>query len=181
MKRGFLPVIGYCLLVTGLIGCGYTTRSTISNKYKTIYIAPAVNRINFLKEDYVAERYRIYRPLIETEITKAIVDKFIFDGNLKPVDKEKADLILKTEITQFRRDPVRYTDDDDIEEYRLNLVVNMNLFGRRENKILWEETDFTGDVSYFVSGPSAISDDTAVNNAVKDLARRIVERTVEQW
>ncbi|MFH1440855.1 MAG: LptE family protein [Candidatus Omnitrophota bacterium] len=171
----------FCLLSTVFIGCGYTTRSMISNEFKTIYIQPFVNKIDFTRETAVASKYKVYRPHLEAEVTKAVIDKYLFDGNLKPVDKQFADLILKADLVGFRKDPLRYTADDDVEEYRVNIVVNMTLWNVQEDKPVWEEHGFTGDVSYFVTGPLAVPENTAVNNAIKDLARRIVERTVEQW
>ncbi len=87
MKKIFLLITGYWLLVTGLTGCGYTTRSMISSEFKTIYIQPFVNKIDFTRETSVANKYKIYRPMLETEITKAVINKFIFDGNLKLKEK----------------------------------------------------------------------------------------------
>ena len=171
----------YYLLSTGLMGCGYTTRSMISNKFRTIYITPVVNKIDFTQETAVADKYKVYRPMLEQEITKAVVNKFIFDGNLKPREKESADLILKGELMEFRRDPVRYTENNDVEEYRLNIVVNLSMWDNHKNELLWQEQNFTGDTTYFTTGAQAVSEDTAVNAAITDLARRIVERTVEQW
>jgi hypothetical protein len=76
---------------------------------------------------------------------------------------------------------LRYTDSQDIEEYRLNLVVNIGLWDSQENKLLWEENGFTGDTTYFIIGPLAKSEDTAIKDAIADLSRRITERAVEQW
>jgi hypothetical protein len=162
-------------------GCGYTTRSMISTEFKTIYIPPFVNKIDFTQESDVGNKYKINRPLLETEITKAVVDKFVFDGNLKLGDTQSADLTLKGELVEFRRDPLRYTTNDDVEEYRLNMVVTISMWNNREGKLLWEEPRFTGDTTYFTTGTQAISEDAAITTAIKDLARRIVERTVEQW
>ena len=162
-------------------GCGYTTRSLIANKYHTISVAPFVNKIDLTEESAVAGKYRVYRPLLESEITRAVVDKYIFDGNLRPVEEAAADVALKGELLEFRRDPVRYTENDDVEEYRLNIVVNISLWDKKEDKLIWQESRFTGDTTYFTTGSQAKSEDTAVNDAMKDLARRIVERTVEQW
>lgn len=181
MKKTLLLVTGCWLLVTGLIGCGYSTRSLISNEFKTIYIQPFANKIDLTIETDVAGKYKVYRPHLETDVTKAVVNKYLFDGNLRPVDKQFADLILKADLVEFRKDPLRYTENDDIEEYRINIVVNMTLWNVKEDKLVWQENNFTGDASYFVTGPLAVSEDTAVTNAIKDLARRIVERTVEQW
>lgn len=182
LKNKFLVLAtGYLLLVSCLSGCGYTTRSMISNEFRTVYIKPFVNKIDFSQENQVSNRYRIYRPQLETEITKAVVDKYIFDGNLKPVEKVASDLSLIGELVEFRKDPLRYTDNDDVEEFRVNIVVNITLWDNKQNKQVWQENNFTGYYDYYTVGAQTISEDTAVRNAIKDLARRVVERTVEQW
>lgn len=175
--------VGCLLLIVS--GCGYTTRSMISDRFRSIYITPFVNKIDFTQETALANKYKVNRPLLESEITKAVIAKYVFDGNVRPQDKESADLTLKGELKEFRRDPLRYTENNDVEEYRINIVVDISLWDNRENKIIWEEYNFTGDSSYFTNfatGNVTIkSEDTAITDAVKDLARRIVERTVEQW
>ena len=177
-KRIFLSFIG-CLFL--LSGCGYTTRSMISSEYKTIYVVPFVNKIDLTQEDYAANKYRIYRPLLETDITKTVINKYLFDGNLRPVKEGIADLILKGELAEFRKDPLRYDDDNNVTEYRVNLLVNLSLWDSKANKLVWEEKNFTGDTTFFVTGSQAKSEGQAVNDALADLARRIVERTVEEW
>lgn len=124
--------------------------------------------------------------MLDTDITKAVINKFLFDGNLRPIKAEDADLILKGEVIEFRRDPLRYTDSDEVEEYRINLIVNINLWDNKGNKIEWKETGFTGDYTYFTNYSTMTvvtkkTDDQAVSEAIDDLARRIVERVVEQW
>lgn len=183
LKKSILLVTSYLLLVT-ITGCGYTTRSMISNKFKTIYVVPFVSKVDITNESYAANKYKIYKPMLETDITKIITNKFLFDGNLRPTKQDYADLILKGELVEFRRDPLRYTENDEVEEYRLNLVVNISLWDKKENKLVWEENGFTGDTTYFTSFTTAgvvKSEDVAINDALSDLARRVVERTVEDW
>lgn len=180
-KRAFLLVAGCWLLAAGLSGCGYTTHSMISNKFKTIYVTPFVNKIDITQETDVGSKYKIYKPMLDTDVTRSVVNKFLFDGNLKPVKAESADLTLKGELVEFRRDPVRYTDSDEVEEYRLSLIVNVSLWDNKENKLAWEENNFTGEATYFTTGSLAKSEAAAINDAISDLGRRIVERTVEQW
>jgi hypothetical protein len=97
------------------------------------------------------------------------------------VKEEAADLVLRGEVVDYRQDPLRYDKNDEVLEYRINIVVNLSLLNRQEGAIIWEEKNFTGDTTYFNSGPNAKSESTAVSDALKDLARRIVERTVEMW
>lgn len=169
------------LLVTCLSGCGYTTRSNISSRYTTIYITPFVNKIDITAESDVASKYKLYRPRLETDITRAVIDKFMWDGNLRPVSYESANVVLNGELMEFRKDPVRYDDSDNVTEYRVNLLVNISLLNNADKSLIWEEKNFTGLTSYFVSGSSAKTEAQAINDAITDLARRIVERCVEEW
>ncbi len=171
----------FSFLFSAIAGCGYTTRSAIATKYRTIYITPFVNKIDITREADVGSKYRIYRPQLETDITNAVVNKFLFDGNLKPVKSESADVTLKGELIEFRKDPLRYDENENVTEYRVNIVVNISLWDNREGKLLWEEKGFTGDTSYFTSGTQAKSEPQAINDGIADLARRIVERAVEEW
>lgn len=181
----FLLLLTICHMPYAIGGCGYTTRSMISNKFKTIYVVPFVNKIDITQESSVGTKYRLYKPMLETDVTRAVTNKFLFDRNLRPTREEFADLLLRGEVVEFRRDPLRYTDSDEVEEYRINIIVNISLWDKKENQLVWEEKNFTGDYTYFTSyAPAGVvtkTDDAATTEAINDLAHRIVERTVEQW
>jgi len=175
-----LLIFTFCFLLLSISGCGYTTHSGYS-KYKTIYIPPFKNKIDITNEGDINSKYKIYRPLLDSDVTKAVINKYLFDGNIKPVRSENADATLRGEILEFRKDPVRYDDNDNIEEYRVNLIVSLIFWDNKEDKLIWQEGVFVGDTTYFVVGATAKSEATAINEAIADLARRIVERTVEEW
>ena len=182
MKKVNFLFFAFVFFFMTFSGCGYTTRSMISNKYKTIYVAPFVNKVDITQEAYYANKYRIYRPGLETDITRAVNNKYLFDGNLRPAKEEAADLVLKGELVEFRKDPLRYEDNnEDVAEYRVNVIVNLTLLDKKNNEEVWQEGSFTGDTTYFTSGTQAKSEETAIIDAINDLARRIVERTVEEW
>ena len=175
------------LLVSVFSGCGYTTRSMLYGKYNTIYVAPFLNKVDVTQEAYSASKYRIYRPMLETDITRKVINRYFFDGNLKLTKEPDADLVLKGELIEYRKDPLSYTaNTENVTEYRINIYVNLSLWDTKENKLLWQENNFNGNYSYLTSynaNSSAIEvpEATAVNYAIDDLSRRIVERTVEQW
>ena len=174
------------LLAAFLSGCGYTTRSMLYGQYNTIYITPFLNKVDIAEETFSANKYRIYRPMLETDITKKVINQYLFDGNLKPAKEQGADLLLKGESVEYRKDPLSYTaNTENVTEYRINIYVNVSLWDAKENKMLWQEVNFNGNYSYFTefadNASVKVSEATAVSYAVEDLARRIVERTVEQW
>jgi len=111
-----------------------------------------------------------------------VINRFLLDGYLKVVSNEDdADLVLKGEFTNYEKQPLRYDDASNIEEYRANLVVNVALRDTKKDALLWEENSFVGYSEFFVTGSQAKSEDVAIDEAVEDLVRRIVERTVEDW
>ena len=169
------------ILVLCASGCGYTTRSLLPSNYKAIYVDSFGNRIKITAEQSNVRMYRGYRPGLEADITKAVIDKFLFDGNLRIASEDNATLILKGEFIDFRKEPLRYDANDNIEEYRLVLTVNMELIDTATSKVVWKENSFSGETTYRTGGTLATDENSALKNAIEDLARRIVERTVEAW
>jgi hypothetical protein len=174
-----------CLIMTvfalAISGCGYTTRSLLPSSYKTIYVDNFKNAIKLAAEQSNERMYRGYRPGMEITLTKAVIDKYLMDGNLRIAPPGQADLILKAELTDYNRSGIRYSANDNVEEYRIKLVVDMELIEAKTGRVVWSENGFAGETTYRTSGSLAESETAAIDAAVTDLARRIVERTVEAW
>jgi len=174
MKK-FLIFIFFGLFLTA--GCGYTTKSLLPAHLRSIYVEPIGNEIDFTVEG----SRNLYIPLLEVKVRNAVIDRYLFDGNLRIADAQSADLILKAELVDYRRAELRATDNDDTEEYRIYIKVNLVLYDTKTGENRWVEKGFTGEATYFTTGPRVTSEDTAIENAIEDLARRIVERTIEDW
>jgi hypothetical protein len=164
-----------------IAGCGYTTRSLLPSNLKTIYVDNLVNKIKTLAEASDARMYRGYRPGMELEATRTIRDKYLTDGNLKIGEIDTADLILTGELVDFRNEALRYDRNNDIEEYRVRIVVNLVMKNAKSGTVRWAENNFAGESLYRTSGTLAKSETTAIQEANADLARRVVERTIEEW
>ncbi|HRZ40410.1 MAG TPA: LPS assembly lipoprotein LptE [Candidatus Omnitrophota bacterium] len=180
-KWVFVAVLFACLGMTGvwLAGCGYTTTSALSSDLQTIYVEHFKNNIDF---ETASRVQTTYIPLLEVDIRTAVINRFQFDGNLKvSANKEDADLILSGELVEYNRYALRYTDEDDVQEYRLQLVMKLTMTDTTTGEPLWTSNRFIGEKDYFLQGPRAVSEDTAIGQATEDLARRIVEKTIENW
>ena len=165
-------------------GCGYTTRPGIAAHLRTVYVQPFVNKIDLTRLSSSRERFPIYRHQMEVDLTNEVVRRYQFTGLLRPAAPERAHTRLEGELVDFRRDALRFNASQQVEEWRLNLVVNLRFIDqtdRANEAILWEESGFTGDTTYFALGANAESESSALNRAFTDLARRIVERSVEDW
>jgi len=167
----------FCFLFSGLVGCGYTTGSLLPSHMKTIAVPIFKNSISPESLSYQ------YHPGVEVDITREVIARFSFDGNLRVVSAGgEADLELVGELIDYIKEPLRYGPDaKDVTEYRLTLVVNISLRDLRKDEVMWEEKNFTGDTTYFTTGSLVKSESSALYDAIKDLARNIVDRTVEGW
>ncbi len=76
-----------CLVLLFLCGCGYSARSLMPANIKSIAIPNFTNRT--------------YEPGLEVDITRQIIDRFVFDGNLKIATEDKADVVLIVNSTLF--------------------------------------------------------------------------------
>lgn len=162
-------------------GCGYTTQSMLPADVKTVYIAPVKNGIDLSGEIDEKHPFKAYRPGLEVDITNAIINRFVFDGTLKVVPRDKADAILNGTLIDYRRDPLRYSESDEVQESRLSVIVNFSLVRTSDEKPIVSDSTVTGDTSFFIAGAHAISEDEAAARAVDDLAKRVIEKVVEVW
>jgi len=164
-----------------LNGCGYTTGILLPAEYKTIYVENFANKVPITEEISDMRRYKTYHPLLEVEVTQAIIDRFIYDGHLRISKREDADIVLTGALVDFRREPTKYGYDDTIDQYRMAILVDMEAVDAKANKVMWSEKNFAGSDYYFTTGAQQKSESAAITDALKDLARRVVERTIEVW
>ncbi len=176
----FIIYLGIALFGFSLSGCGYTTKSQLPENIQRVHVLPVVNGIDLGTEITDKTPLKIYRPGMEVDLTNAIINRFIFDGNLKVTPLEKSDAVLTARLVDYRRDALRYSDGDDVQEYRVSIVMDAELKERVSQKVLWKE-QITGDTTFFLAGARVASEDEAANRAVEDAARRVVERTIEYW
>ena len=163
-------VIGLCFLS----GCGYTQQAHLPNDIKTIAIPTFKNEIP-PKEQFA------YHPGLEVELTNAIRNRFIFDGNLKVMEEDKADAVLEGAIISYEQEGLRFDRLESVQEYRLFLVVRFKLIDRRTKKVLIQEPNFSGRSEFFVSRSPVSSRRASANSATFDLARSLVDRIIEEW
>ena len=173
MPRFILSIV----LVLTFAGCGYTTGSLLPAKYKKIAIEPFKNKVAYVDENIRG----IYVPLLESNVRTAIIDRFLFDGNLHIADPDKADLVMSGSLLSFEQDDLREDTNQNVQEYRIRIIVSLVLKDTATGKVIWKEPSFAGETTYFLTGPQAQSQSAAVDTALTDLATRVVERTIENW
>lgn len=172
-KTRFLSAV-LVVLMAGLAGCGYTTKTVLPRNVKTIYVETVKNKLK-------AEDIYAYQPGLEMDITNAVIRRLQQDGNLKVVEQQKADAILKTDLLSLEQEGLRFDQLESVKEYRLFIVVGLKLVDGKTGETLWEEPNFSGDTEYFVTDVTSLGEQRAALQVVDRLAKNVVDRIVEDW
>jgi len=168
----------HCLLVMSLIfamtSCGYTNKMKLSHDIKSIYVETALNKI-------AIEQMYSYQPGLEMDITNAVISRFQTDGNLKIAKADQADAVLSMDLMAYEQEGVRFNPLESVSEYRLFIVLSLVLKHRVTGEIIWKELNFSGNKEYFVTNIRAQGQRAATEKAIEDIARKVVDRVVEDW
>ncbi len=181
--------IALALLVPLVLGgCGYTTQSTLDDRYQTIFVSAFQNQ---------SREYDLQAPL-----TNAIARKFITDTRLQVVDPEDADLLLEGIILDYTLKGLTFDEEDDVSQFLLVITAGVRLTENETGEVLWEERFVTGETSYYARAAGQSSDrlrgnaevylppvrsfateeeNRGASEALEQLASDIFYRTVEPW
>ena len=185
-----LKAVSGCALVllAFAAGCGYSTHSTLDEKYQTIAV-PAFRN--------ASKEYDLQAPL-----TNAVISKFIADSRLQVTSLDNADLILEGMIIDYSRKGLTYDADDEVTQFLCYVTAGARLTDARTGEILWEDPQLVGETTFYTRAAGQSSDrlrgnaefflptvrsfaseeeNRGVAEALEQLASDIFLRTIEPW
>ncbi len=169
MKKFVLLFTSYWLLVTGFTGCAlYAPAPQL--------LPPQIKKIAIP----TFENKTIYYG-IEEKFTLRVIEEFLRDGRLEITKVDNADAILKGEITRYVLEPLTYTSDFVVEEYKLWVIFDLALYEKDKDEPLWEEKNLEGIYRFFAPTSSNISrmtEEEAREKLWDYLASDILRRTI---
>ena len=121
-------------------------------------------------------------PLIENDVTSAILSQIQMDGTLRVV-RDDPDSILEITLKNFRLDPVGYDSRDSatVNQYRMRITASFVLRRTSDSTVVAECPSVTGWYDFDFTGDMTSSKNVALTPASEDLGRRIVSAIVQYW
>lgn len=186
--RPTVNVIALALVALTLVGCGYSTQSSLDPKYQTIFVETAFDQ---------TDEYGLQAPL-----TNAIIRKFLNDNRLTVVKSNDADLLLQSVILDYKRKGLTFDADDEVTQFLLAIIAGVRITDQQSGDVLWQEEIISGETSYYTRAAGQSSDrlrgnaetflptvtsfaseeeNRAASEALEQLASDIFYRTVEPW
>lgn len=172
--RLVLPVVLAIVLavVLPLAGCGvYGTRpGSLPSHIRTISIPTFENLTT--------------QAGLDDEITRAVVDRFVADNNLRVVGEPEADAVLSGAVTRYENAVFGFTGNVQAEEYRVSITISCRLFDKEKNREIWQDEQLTKTANYYVvevPGQPAQTEVDGRQEAVQKISDEIFSRTVDVW
>jgi hypothetical protein len=106
----------------------------------------------------------------------AVVEAFKKGSNLRVTDESGADLVLEGKVTDFSKDPYTYTSDQNIIDYKVTVQFSVRCVDKQKNEVFWE-----GSVSDWATYNADADEDTAIEEAIKKTAERLVTTILTNW
>ncbi|MEI7752636.1 MAG: LptE family protein, partial [Candidatus Omnitrophota bacterium] len=127
------------------------------------------------------EALTAYQQGLEMDITNAVIQRLQQDGTVKVVEQKNADAILKTDLVSLQQEGLRFNALEGVAQYRLFIVVSLQLVDAKTGDIIWKEPNFSGDTEYYLTTVTSIGQQKASVDATHRLAYNIVDRITEDW
>ena len=168
MKR--IPAVAAVFLLLFAAGCAnYRLGSMLPKDIRTVYMPTC--------------RTQTPEPLIEQDVTRAVLSQIQMDGSLRIASESDADVVLEVTLNRFWLDPVAYEagSASTANQYRMSIKASFVLYRRSDRSVLVESPSVTGWYDFEFAGDMSSSKAIALQPAAEDLGRRIISQIVQYW
>ena len=168
MKR--IPAVAAALLLLFAAGCAnYRLGSMLPKDIRTVYVPTCRNQTP--------------EPLIEQDVTRAVLSQIQMDGSLRVASESDADVVLEVTLNRFWLDQVAYEagSASTANQYRMSIKASFVLYRRSDRSVVVESPSVTGWYDFEFAGDMSSSKAIALQPTADDLGRRIISQIVQYW
>jgi len=162
MKKHFVLLLSLIFIVNS--GCGvYTFNPRGKSDISNISIEPFANETN---EFGLADR-----------LTELVIDAFITDGTLKIVPVDNSEAYLVGILTGYQRLPYKFDENDQVEEYKILIDVEITLKNTSDDSEKWKERlTFEG-----IYDADEETEDDGQERASERLVEVVINKMTKSW
>lgn len=152
------------LLLFSLAGCSVYT---FNPRGKSDLSSIAVERFDNKTAEYgLADR-----------LTDEVIDAFISDGTFKIVPVDGAEAVLVGSLTRYLRRPHTYDQNDEVQEYKVEMDFNVSLKNPEDDSDIWTERMN----QYGTYSVETETEEDAQRKVIALLVETIINRTTKSW
>jgi len=120
-------------------------------------------------------------PDLGVALTDDITEQIQLDNTLKVVGEENADSVISGRVVRYALREVAARQDLTVNEYQVQIAVVLTFTVRQTGDTIFKDRRFTGSGNYVLDDPLGSSEQSAREEAVKEIVRDILAQVVEDW
>ncbi len=163
MRFLYAPIAVLTLLL--LIGCGpYSFSASGKAAFQSVHVTSFDN--NTIEYE-LADR-----------LFDAIIESFIQDNTVQILEASKAEAVMTGTLTNYRRDPYNYDDQDVVTEYVVKVTLQVKVVKANSEDIIWED-------SFYAEGVYKADEETETEEGqqrvIEQITADILDKTTKSW
>lgn len=156
-----------CFLIVLLFGCATTNSRSIPANVNDVYLAPVDNRTSEIG--------------LSSIITDQATQQLLADGRVDLVNRKKADVVVRSVVTDYQRIPLIYNEQDIVQQYKVRIEMALRLEDAETGEVLNQFDNIFRETTYSDVNPPIETEQVAKERVIRKLARDIVTTVVEGW
>ncbi|MFN8179555.1 MAG: LptE family protein [bacterium] len=119
-----------------------------------------------------------------TALADSLTEAFLKDQSLKVVSEKDADSIVEAQVLEYRREPFTFDAQENVQTYRVEIVLEARYVDVRKNHVIWEEKHLAQWDTYnfaAVGGHAAETEEIGIGRVLAKLTDDIINRTLQAW
>ncbi len=164
MKTAAVTILVAAALSLG--GCFYSFSDKGSLDFESVHIS----QVNFQQEAAAEFEFA-------DRLTDALVDVFIADNIIEVSDESRAEAILETTVTDYRREPHTYDANENVSKYAVRVSIVTKARKPDSEDLYWQE-DFFGEGIY---DAATETDEEGKGRVIEILTQYILDRATKSW
>ncbi len=150
-----------------ITGCTWTPRNILPKYFRTIYVNAIENSTSINDLDKM--------------LYDSLVSEFELDGRLTVTPNVgNADGILFTEIETYKVVPISYTETGEPDGHRIIMRIYMRVRDLKSREYI-REKEFEETTEFYLKSKPVETELEARERLIKEIARKIVSKTIEGW
>lgn len=154
-------------LVVLVAGCAKTNSRSIPTNVNDVYLEPINNKTGEIR--------------LSNILTDQAIQQLLADGRIDLVDKKKADVFVQGTVTNYKRIPLSYNEQDIVQQYKVRVEMSLTLKDAKTGEELNNFSDIFRETTYSDINPPIETELDAQERVLRKLARDIVTTVVEGW
>jgi hypothetical protein len=118
---------------------------------------------------------------IEDYLSNRIIQQFIADGRLYVGTADQAQLVLRTRIYRYVKEPTVYNDQDEVLQYNVGIWVETALHETGSDTPLWRDRDIYSKSTYSERLAPIETEVEVQQRLADDIAALVANRVLEGW